>query len=104
MSDHDATSKTSWLQNKKIMTRVAIILVVTIALIAAAYTFHWDWSGLTSFHKTTTATEVTQPSNNKKVTTTVEDQPAKTLWDWLQLLGTLAIPIVVAVGTAVFTT
>ncbi len=30
-------------------------------------------------------------------------QPAKTLWDWLNLFGVLAIPVVVAVGAAWFT-
>ncbi len=69
-------------------------------LIASAYIFHWPGTGFTNFQKTTTTTEVTQ-SSAKKVTTTVEDQPARTLWDWLQLVG---IPVVLAVGTLIFTT
>ena len=56
----------------------AIILVVAIALIIVGYRF--DWTGFNG--------------NNT---------PGKTLWDWLQLLGVLAIPIVVGFGTAFFT-
>src|SRR5262249_53079235 len=95
MSDHNTTPKTPWWQNKKIRVRIAIILIAVIGLIAVAYTYHWDWTGLTSSPRTTIASEVTQPSNTKKVTTTIVDQPDKTLWDWLQLLGVLAIPVVV---------
>src|SRR6266699_4571779 len=57
---------------------VAIILVIAIALITVGYRF--DWTGFNG--------------NNKS---------GKTLWDWLQLLGVLAIPIVVGFGTAFFT-
>ena len=57
---------------------VAIILVVVITLIIVGYRF--DWTGFNG--------------NNKS---------GKTLWDWLQLLGVLAIPIVVGFGTAFFT-
>lgn len=69
-------------------------------LIAAAYIFRWPGTGFTPSQKKTTTTEETQ-SNTKKVTTTIEDQPAKTLWDWLQLAG---IPVVLGVGTLIFTT
>jgi uncharacterized protein YjbI with pentapeptide repeats len=112
LSEQQTVPTTSWWKNKKIIIRIVLfallVVIVFIVFIAAAYTFHWPGTGFTSSQKTTTTTEVTQPSNAKKVTTTVEDQPAKTLWDWLplliQLLGALAIPIVVAVGTAVFAT
>ena len=58
---------------------VAIILVGAIVLIIVGYRF--DWTGFNG--------------NNKS---------GKTLWDWLQLLGVLAIPVAVALGTAWFTT
>lgn len=49
--------------------------------------------------KTTTVRELAQPSTAKKVTTSVEDQPAIAIWDWpplsIQELGTFAIPIIV---------
>ena len=81
------------------MARIVIILIIAIALITAAYTFHWDWTGLSSSPQKTVTTEVIQ-SPQKKVTTTEEDQPAKTVWDWLQLLAALAIPVVVGLGAA----
>ena len=37
-------------------------------------------------------------------TVATETQPTKTLWDWLGLLGVLAIPVVVGFGAAWFTT
>ena len=40
--------------------------------------FQWDWTGF--------------------------NRPSKTLWDWLQLLGVLAVPIVVGFGAVWFTT
>ncbi len=58
---------------------VAIILVVVIALIIIGYRF--DWTGFNG--------------NSKS---------GKTLWDWLQLLGVLAIPVVVGFGAVWFTT
>src|SRR5712692_9709064 len=57
---------------------VAIIVVVAIALIIVGYRF--DWTGFNG--------------NNKS---------GKTLWDWLNLLGVLAIPVVVGLGTLWFT-
>ncbi len=58
---------------------VAIILVVAIALIIVGYRF--DWTGFNGSNKS-----------------------GKTLWDWLNLLGVLAIPVVVGLGTLWFTT
>src|SRR5947208_15022211 len=52
---------------------VAIVLVVVIAIINIGYQF--DWTGF----------------------------KGKTAWDWLQLLGVLAIPVVVGFGVAWFT-
>ena len=54
---------------------VVIILVIAIVLIIVGYRF--DWTGFNG--------------NSKS---------GKTLWDWLQLLGVLAIPIVVGLGAA----
>src|SRR5690348_7631731 len=111
LSEQQTVLPTPWWKNKKIIVWIAIaivlVLIVSIMFITAAYTFHWSWTGFTGSQKLTTTTEVTQPLNAQKVTITVEDLSAKTLWDWLplliQLLGALAIPIVVAFGTAFFT-
>jgi len=100
LSEQQTVPRTPWWKNKKIILRVVVPAVLAVVLIASAYIFHWPGTGFTNFQKTTTTTEVTQ-SSAKKVTTTVEDQPARTLWDWLQLVG---IPVVLAVGTLIFTT
>lgn len=63
---------------KQLLTLVSIVAAYTgaIALIFAGYRFNWTWTGFIG----------------------------KTLWDWLQLLGVLAIPVVVGLGTVWFTT
>jgi hypothetical protein len=58
-----------------ITTFTAVVLLVTVAFIFAGYWFGFSWTGFSN----------------------------KTLWDWLQLLGVLAIPVVVALGAAWFT-
>ena len=94
MSKQRTAPKLHWWQRKEIIIAFAIIgtLVLIAVLIFAAHIYHWDLT-------TTTTTEVTQ-SPRKKVTTT---ETGKTLLDWLQLLGVIAIPIVVGFGTAFFT-
>src|SRR6266516_4333272 len=52
-------------------------------------------------NKVTTTKEIT--SSLPKITRTEEYQPGKGLWDWLQLLGVLAIPVVVGLGAAWYT-
>ena len=74
-----------------------LIIIGVIAFILCAYVFHWSWTG---FVKDTT-TEVTRESKTEtssieKFTKTTKDQSAKTLWDWLELFGTLAVPILIA--------
>ncbi|SRR6266567_3174686 len=93
MSNQGTAPKPHWWQRKESIIAFAIIgtLVLIAALIFAAHTYHWDVT-------TTTTTEMTQ-SPQQKVTTT---ETGKTLLDWLQLLGVLAIPIVVVIGTAFF--
>jgi uncharacterized protein YjbI with pentapeptide repeats len=109
LSQQQRVPTTPWWKNKKIIIWIVItavlVVIVFIVLITATRTFHWQ-TGFTSSQKTTTTTVVTQPSG-KRVRTTIEDQPAKTLWDWLplliQLLGALTIPIVIWLGTTFFT-
>ena len=78
---------------------IVIAVLAGTVYIAIVNPFHWDLAGLISSPKRTMATEIIR-SPKEKVTSTVED---KTLWDLLQLLGVLAIPIVVGFGTAFFT-
>jgi hypothetical protein len=58
------------LQHRVLSEGIAIALVVSIVAVVAGY--HLNWTGF----------------------------PGRTLWDWLNLLGILAIPVVVGVGTA----
>jgi uncharacterized protein YjbI with pentapeptide repeats len=67
--------------------------VTAIALIGVfiGFGYRWSWTG---FGETT----------HSKPNGDLEVQPKKTLWDWLQLLGTLAIPVVLAAAGFWFTT
>ncbi len=77
------TKLSSWWQQIKqyrvTILVVTIILVVAIGLIIVGYRF--DWTGFNG--------------NSKS---------GKTLWDWLQLISALAIPLVVGFGAVWFTT
>jgi len=72
----------SWWQTIKQHPVAAVLIALFVALsvlvIFGGYQFHWDWTGF--------------------------NRPSKTLWDWLQLLGVLAVPIVVGFGAVWFTT
>jgi pentapeptide repeat protein len=92
----------SWWQQIKYHPFVTMgIIVALIALTAFAIGviyFGWDWTGFTGG-----ASKVTMSNTSKGTTTSTELQPTKTLWDWLGLLGVLAIPVVVGFGAAWFT-
>lgn len=63
-----------WLHSHWIMVSL-VILAIFISLIVAGYRFQWGWTGFST----------------------------KTLWDWLNLLGVLAIPVVAGFGVAWYT-
>src|SRR6266581_1027060 len=65
--------------------------IVLIILSILGYIFNWDWTGLGSY---------VSPPHPKDS----DFQRSKTLWDWFNLLGVLAIPIVVGFGVAWYTT
>ena len=79
---------------------VAIVLVVAITLIIVGYWF--DWTGFNGYNKITVVHTISG-TNAGTVMRTEEYQPGKSLWDWLQLFGILAIPAVVGLGTVWFT-
>lgn len=79
---------------------VAIVLAFFVSLIIVGYQF--DWTGFGAYNKVT-ITHTISGTNAGTVTKTEEYQPGKGLWDWLQLLGILAIPAVVGLGTVWFT-
>src|SRR5258707_1608124 len=81
----------SWRENRSRLLLVVgamVLLVGVVVLIIAGYLFKWDWTGF----------------NEQRGPNILQYQPAKTLWDWLQLLGVLAIPVAVVLGVAWFTT
>src|SRR6266851_5106140 len=80
---------------------VAIVLVLVIAFIIIGYWF--DWTGFNGNNKVT-ITRTISGTNAGTVTRTEEYQSGKGLWDWLQLLGVLAVPVVVGFGAVWFTT
>src|SRR6266480_1829109 len=57
---------------------IALFVTLAVLVILGGYKFNWDWTGF--------------------------NRPSKTLWDWLQLLGVLAVPVVVGFGAVWFTT
>ena len=73
-------------------------LLVLLLFISLAYSFGWDWTGFSS-----STNRITITSTSKGTYTATIAQPAKSLWDWLQLLGVLAIPAVVGLGAAWYT-
>lgn len=66
---------------------ITVVLVI-IVLAVLGYRLQWDWTGLP---------EHIIPDPQKY-------QPAKTAWDWLNLLGVVAIPVAVGWGAAWYTT
>jgi membrane protein DedA with SNARE-associated domain len=72
------TQHRSWWQKRRkllIAGTVIALLVGVLLFILIGYQFHWNWTGFET----------------------------KTLWDWLNLLGVLAIPVVAGLGVAWFT-
>src|SRR5713101_4972460 len=87
-----------------LMTAVVIMVasmlgIALIAVIILGYWLNWYWTGFNGGES-----KITVTSTSKGTTTATELQPAKNLWDWLQPLGILAIPVEVGVGTVWFTT
>jgi uncharacterized protein YjbI with pentapeptide repeats len=77
---------------------VILLVLVLILFIFLAYRLIWDWTG---FSSGTNRITITSTSTGNYTATL--SQPPKSLWDWLQLLGVLAIPAVVALGAAWYT-
>jgi hypothetical protein len=91
----------SWwpkIEQHPMMTAAIIVagLLVTalIVVVVLGYWFNWPWVGVNGGYSKITTT----PQG-----TNIDYSPRKTLWDWLQLLGVLAIPVVVGFGAAWFT-
>jgi len=104
-----AKPRSLWQQIKQHPFIIAGIIVVVFALTAftiAVIKFGWDWTGFTGGESKVTTTMITPGTTTTatpRTTVATEQHPAKTLWDWLGLLGVLAVPIVVGFGVAWFT-
>jgi uncharacterized protein YjbI with pentapeptide repeats len=86
--------QTWWQGNKRrLITVTVVILSLFLIFVLLVMLFGWDWTGFTSGESKITKT----PQGMS-----IEYSPGKTLWDWLGLLGALAIPIVVGFGVAWF--
>jgi len=99
-----ARLRSRWQKIRQRRVAIAVttaIIVVAIALIIIGYFF--DWTGFNGYTQVSTIHTISGPTSGT-VTRTETYQPSKTLWDWLQLLGILAIPVVVGFGAAWFTT
>src|SRR5229473_2658239 len=79
---------------------IGFVVVVVIALVFAVVWF--NGTGFDGYNQVTTAHTISGPSAGTVVRTEVY-QPGKVLWDWLNLLGVLAIPAVVGLGAAWYT-
>ena len=82
------------------MTAIVITVgIVVILVVILGYLLNWNWTGFKSEES-----KITITTTSKSITTALESQPTKNLWDWLQPIGILAIPVVVGIGTVWFTT
>src|SRR5215469_11072133 len=72
-----------WQKQRKLPVAIGLTTLIGVfLLIFAGHWFKWSWTGF-----------------NEQVGPPVQQyQPAKTLWDWLQLLGVFAIAAAVGIG------
>jgi len=94
------TERRSWWQKNKqlLVTITAVVMVAIIVFSLAVYWFGWDWTGFNGGYS-----QITTTSTSNGITTTIQKPSGKTLWDLLQLLGVIAIPVVVGIGAVWFT-
>ena len=98
--------QTWWQQLKQywvaivVVAIVLVLVIVVIVLIIIGYRL--NWTGFNGYNQVT-ITRTISGTNAGTVTRTEEYQPGKGPWDWLQLLGVLAIPVVVGFGAVWFT-
>ncbi len=90
-------SKTKKFFGFELLILVSIGLILVLAILSSVMPDKFSWTGFgsdstisKSIEKTIQGGKVT----STKETTTTQFQSGKTLWDWLGLFGTLAIPVV----------
>src|SRR5579863_7036961 len=77
---------------------IAVVMAVMVLIFVESLI---NGTGFNSYY--TTSTIHTISGSPSTITRTETYQPGKTLWDWLNLLGVLAIPAVVGLGAAWYT-
>ncbi len=94
-----------WGQMQKYRRAIGVVVIVLIVVVVIALMIVVvlsNGSGFNGYNKVSTVHTISGPSAGT-VTRTEEYQPGKTLWDLLQLLAALAIPVVVGLGAAWYT-
>lgn len=79
---------------------IGVGIIVVIVLILVGYRF--AWTGFNRYTNVVIARITTGTNAGTSIKAEVS-VPGKTVWDWLNLLGVLAIPIVVGLGAAWYT-
>ena len=88
-----------------IIVACVLIIGLIVAIIEGYQPNNWEWTGFGKVEGKTTTTWITPGATTAtpEITVATETQPEKTGWDWLGLLGVLAIPVVVGLGAAWYT-
>jgi hypothetical protein len=87
MASKSGTWRQKIQQHPFVTMGIIALLIAFLAFALAVHWLGWDWTGFTGYSPPI-----------------LQYQRGKTLWDWLQLLGVLAVPVVVGFGAVWFTT
>jgi uncharacterized protein YjbI with pentapeptide repeats len=98
MEDRPVSWRKQIIRHPVFNSLVALFITLVILVFLGGYLFHWDWTGINS--QENKITTISTPQGTYRAT---EVQSEKNLWDWLQLLAVLAIPVVVGLGAAWYT-
>jgi uncharacterized protein YjbI with pentapeptide repeats len=100
----EAMFRSLWKQIKTHRVMTSIIIIAGSAIfITVAYLLDWEWTGFNLVNSRIWTIRPPMTPSGTAISQIVEQQQAKTLWDWFQLLAVIAIPIVVGFGAAWFT-
>src|SRR5262245_2245852 len=81
MSEQAKPRQRQWQNNKRFIVVVGVAIIVFLTtFVLAVYRFGWDWTGFNEYI-------------GSELKPNQQYRPAKTLWDWMQLL---LIPVVLA--------
>ncbi len=66
---------------------IVLLIVVAVVGILVAFPQDWDWLGIGKSSKISQETKETVDKQGRKTLTTTKYESAKTLWDWISVLG-----------------